>query len=193
VMPACTPVSARAIRQRHEAARKSIAISKRRRTFPSGFNERRYTPRYAEKEALWHGVAMLCTHSCTPGGSRTMAQNHLMREYPPLWPAPRSVPAIFQITQQKRVWLLNATFAISEESSLVLGYHLPGTELEASWRLGHEFQRRSKRCESRIGVHPWAKPCPIFIPIFSPYIRGESHDIYAEAREHGPLLNQGKV
>jgi hypothetical protein len=34
----------------------------------------------------------------------------------------RRDPAILQITQRKPVWLLDATFVISEGSSLVLGY-----------------------------------------------------------------------
>src|SRR5579864_1246227 len=71
--------------------------------------------------------------------------------------------------------------------------HLLGTEPETSWRLGHEFYLRPQRCESRICVYLWANACPFFIPIFSPYIRGELQDIYGDAGDQGPLVNQGKV
>ncbi len=63
--------------------------------------------------------------------------------------------------------------------------HLPSTELETSWRLGHEFRGSPQRCEARSSVHTWAKPCPIFNSKFSPYILGELHVINAQAGFRG--------
>ncbi len=71
--------------------------------------------------------------------------------------------------------------------------HLPGTELETSWRLGHEFYLRPQRCESWICVYPWANVRPLSIPILSPFMRGELQNIHGDAGDQGPLANQGKV
>jgi hypothetical protein len=76
------------------------------------------------------------------------------------------------------MWLLHVSFAISEVSSLVLGYVtclVLSVRPHGDWVMS--FQEHPKRCESRMCVRLRANACPVFLTIFSPSIRYKSHDI----------------
>jgi hypothetical protein len=150
-----------------------------------------------------HKLVRYCRQSCTPAvgwtGGEAMDNPPMpgkpfrgftkVRRGSPWSQLEPCNPAIFRITRRKLVWLLKASFAISEGSTLVPGDHLPGPKFGTSWRLGHEFQRSSQRCHSRIRVFPWARACPLLIAIFTPNIRNKSPDIFAECRDHGTSLS----